>query len=360
VTVRWAQLEAHPGDAFFAGAAGFAGGGYLRITATLGFDRVSVPIVVALVPALTGGALGFHGYAHASLSVDNRVLDWLASQLGGDRLATAIARHQLDDSLAATLAPPPPLALPGGGELRFVPCGQVDIRDDSYAALGFAVAIARGGDAILPPLTGATLPPATQPATVALDLDVDALDALLYDAWRAKLLDRALADVGLDRRFAADPTVAELLSVRIAPVTLALPPTVSADGSALRLAVDARTQISDGDARTTGRLFGALAFSMAAPTRAVAVDATAVELACEDSPSTLRPCYADLVAAIAGRSGELHGALGDAFGALLAAIFVDRHLGDPALPAELVIHHAAPSIAAGTVHLDLTARLQRL
>jgi hypothetical protein len=361
VTLQWAQLEAHAGDVYFASEAAFVpGGGYLRVTATLVFDRVSVPIVVAFVPELSTGTLGFHGYAQASLSVDNRVLDWLASQLGGDRLVTAIARHQLDNSLAATLAPPPPFALPGGGELRFVPCGQPDIHDHSLGALGFAVVVERGGDELLPPHTGATLPPATQPATVALDLDIDALDAVLYALWRSKLLDRELADVGLDRRFAADPTVAELLSVRISPVTVALPPTLTPTATGLRLAVDARATLTDGDAATTARLYGALAFAMAPPTRTVAVDATAVELACEDRPNTLRPCYADLVAAIAGRTGELHGALTQTFGEVLAAIFVDRHLSDPSLPAELVVDTVTPAIAGGTVHLDLAARLQRL
>ena len=58
-------------------------------------------------------------------------------------MVTAMARRELDGALAQVLAPPP-LPLPGGGELRLVPCGAVAIHDGALGALGFAVAIAQG------------------------------------------------------------------------------------------------------------------------------------------------------------------------------------------------------------------------
>ena len=62
---------------------------------------------------------------------------------------------------------------------------------------------------------------------VALD-DEDALNALLYELWRSGYLDRRLAGAGLDRRFNDDPLVTELLSIRISPPRLALPPVIAA------------------------------------------------------------------------------------------------------------------------------------
>ena len=81
-------------------------------------------------------------------------------------------------------------------------------------------------------------------------------------------------------------------------------------------------------------------------------------LACERTPTTLVPCYSDLVAAIRGRGAEFHGALTDAFAEILADIFIDRHLGAPGLPAELVIEGVLPSVThAGTLHLQLDGKL---
>jgi hypothetical protein len=369
VTVRWAQLPMHLADVAFASAAASApGAGYIRVTATLAFDRVAVPVVVALVPELAGGGVRVRGYARATVEVDNRVLDWLAGHLGGDRLVSALARRELDGALAEVLAPPPPLPLPGGGELRLVPCGDLAIADGMQGAVGFAVAIARGSDDVLPPLVGAVLPPPrVGGGGLAIDVGVDAIDAMLYVLWRAGTLDRELADVGLDRKFAADPTVAELVSVRLAPVKLALPPVIAAVPGGLRLAVEARSQLRDGDAVTPARLYGALVFGLAPGIAAVPVTVDAVELACERGiaePGRERParvalvaCYGDLVGAMRDRAGELQAPLGDAFAQEVRALFVDRRVEDPALPAALVIERATPVVERAGVHVELAGKL---
>ena len=126
---------------------------------------------------------------------------------------------------------------------------------------------------------------------------------------------------------------------------------------ALRLVADARVAIADGDVTTIGRLYGALDFHFAKSLAPVAVDLGALELSCERTPTSLVPCYGDLVAALRDRGAEFHGALTTAFAKLLAEIFVDRHLGAPGLPAELVIHGSVPSLAGGAVHLELDASL---
>lgn len=376
LTLAWARAEANPGDLRLLGKAG-APDGYVRARATVVFERGDVDMVVAFVPqrttspvgvnqlgAIAGGSLTFRIAAVADLDFHNRVLRWVSDKLGADRIATGIARDQIDDLLVTTFAPPPPFELPGGQTLQFTYCdGPIEIVDGRYGALPFAVAFTpvTGAPHVLPPRFGiGTRQQPTADTKLAVDLDVDALNALLYELWRTGWLDRQLADVGLDRRFNTDPTVTEYLSIRVSPVRLALPPVIEPSGNALRLSADARVAIGDGTHTTTGRVFGALDFSFARTPGAdlpVSVDLGALELACERSATTLVPCYSDLVAAIRDRGNEFHGALTTAFAALLGDIFVERHVGAPGLPAELVIGSVAPSIGAGTLHLELAGAL---
>jgi hypothetical protein len=368
LSLRWARVEMHPADLTLIGAAPH---GYVRVTATVVFDRVEVPILVALVPERDGAVVHFRIAARAELAFDNRVFQWLSDKLGADKLATRLARRQIDDVLVTTLAPPPPFELPGGQHLQFTYCdGPIEITDGAWGAIPFGVAIGRLANApqVLPPRLGSgTRPPPSPNVALALDLDVDALDAMLFELWRTGWLDRRLEEVGLDRRFNADPVVTEYLSVRISPPRLALPPVITAGpGGSLRLAADARIAIADGTTITTGRVYGALRFSLAQPVdRArlpLAVDLDALELACErtqttrsDQLATLVPCYGDLVATVRDRGAEFHGALTEAFAKLLVDIFIDRRLGAADLPVDLVIRSALPTLAGGALHLDLDA-----
>jgi hypothetical protein len=352
LTLRWAGANAE------------APHGLVRATATIVFDRANVPLEVAFLPERTGASLHFRLTAHADLDFGNRVLDWVSRKLGASALASRLARRQIDDVLITTFAPPPPFELPDGQQLAFTFCdAPVEIVDGAYGALPFTVALGRLQNApeILPPrLPAGVLPPPPPDTRLALDLDLNALDAMLYELWRTGWLDRRLDEVGLDRRFAADPTVATFLSIRLSPLRLALPPVISAGPhGALRLAADARVAIADGSAVTNARVFGALNFRFSAPTEAVAVDVGALELACERTPTTLVPCYADLVSALRDRGSEFHGALTTAFAHLLAEIFVDRHLTAPGLPADLALRGVTPSLvgAPPVLRLQLDATL---
>ena len=334
---------------------------HVLVTAAIVFKRADVPVTVKLYPERTGAALKFRVVAKADLDFDNRVIDWVSDKVGVDKIATRIAREQIDDVLITTFAPPPPFELSEGQTLQFVYCdGPLEIVENSYGALPFAIALGRVAAApeILPPrfATGSRPPPGPD-TTLAIDLDIDALDAMLFELWRTGWLDKRLAEVGLDRRFNTEPIVTEYLSIRISPLRLALPPVISAGPKGtLRLAADARVSISDGTRTTIGRVYGALDFRMP-----LAVDLGALELSCERNPTTLVPCYGDLVAAVRDRGSEFHGALTEAFDGLLTDIFVDRKLGAEGLPAEIVISHAVPSLASGgTLHLDLAAKLAPL
>jgi hypothetical protein len=340
--------------------------GSVRATATVVFERARVPLVVSLVPQRAGDKLTFEIAAHAELRFGNGAIDWVGQKLGANQLASRLARRQIDDVLVTTFAAPPPFQLPGGQTLAFGFCdAPVEIRDDAYGALPFGVklgGLATAAPEVRPPRMPSGVAPSPGPGTrLALDLDLNALNALLFELWRTGWLDRKLDEVGLDRTFAEDPTVASYLSIRISPLSLALPPVISAGpGGSLRLAADARTTIRDGDAATTGRVFGALDFTFAPPTRAVAVDLGALELSCERSPTTLVPCYGDLVAAMRERGDRFHGALTTAFSGLLAQVFVDRELSAPGLPGALAIDGAVPSLTGSSpvLHLELDARLR--
>jgi hypothetical protein len=178
------------------------------------------------------------------------------------------------------------------------------------------------------------------------------------------VLDRELAKAGLDARFNEDPTVAQFLTLRISPLTLALPPVLSVSPRGLRLAADGRVTIRDGARATTGFVWGALDFTVGdAGLAPLDVDLGTVDLACARDAHVRVPCYADLVNAIRGRGDEFHGALTRAFTSLLADMFVERRLAATGLPAELVIRRAVPRITTSgsnaSLQLGLDAALVR-
>ncbi len=355
--------------------------GYLRLTATLSFERVDVPIVVALIPRVAGQRITMHVAARARLAFDNRVAQWLSDFTNAHRLADLLARRQLDQLVLSAIEPPPPLPLPGGGELRFVPCADPQIRAGASLALPFAVALSGAAPAamaadsaaaapILPPLFPAGPTPPPGDALVALELDVNALNGLLHGAWASGLLDRQLAAAGLDARFNGDPTVETYLSLRVSPPRLALPPVlaVAADGQGLQLSTEATVQLRDGATTTLGHLWTSMRLTAAPP--ALRASLHQLELTCEPRPRVLAPCYSDIVAAMTARTGELDTALTSTLSAILTGLFADRILGGPfgeaELPAELLIQSATPSLAvsggpdpSATIRLDLAVQLRQ-
>ncbi len=367
LSLRWAELARHPADQVLVGAAPH---GYVRATARIVFDRLDVPLVIALVPKPSPTELRFEIAARAELDLGNRVLQWVSDRLGGNAFATRLAQRQIDENLAAALLPPPPFELPGGQTIAFGYCSEPpEIVDGEWGALPFAVELGRAArdPQILPPRRGrAPRSPLGPTAELAIDLDLDALNALLFELWRTGFLDQRLAEAGLHRRFNEDPVVTEYLSIRLSPLSLALPPVVAPTARGLRLLAEARVSISDGAAATTGRVWGGLDFAFAGRVAdPVSVDLGALELSCERGPATLVPCYADLVAAMRDRGADFHGELTRTFAGLLADIFTGRRLEGSGVPAALVIRAAAPSVIAiaqpgapnASLHLDLDAEL---
>src|SRR5205814_7904457 len=135
----------------------------------------------------------------------------------------------------------------------------------------------------------------------------------------------------------------------------------------LRMSAEARVAIADGAGPPTiGRVWGGLDFGFARRLgEPVSADLGALELACERTPTTLVPCYADLVAAMRDRGPDFHGELTRVLAGLLADLFTGRRLEGPGLPAALVIRAASPRVIAAappappnaSLHLDLDAAL---
>lgn len=351
VSLRWSSLVEHPGELGMFPASALRAPlptGYLRIEAVLELDRVSVPIVVGALPRIDGGQLGFAVGLRARLDFDNRVLDWLDRKLGADRLVTKVARGQLDASLLAALGPPPPLALPGGRTLTVELCPDrpVDIVSGSHAAVPVRWKLGgpHGDEAIAPARHGPLPWPAPDPAAaLSLDLDLDGLDGLAYELWRTGWLDEQLAALDLPGRFAADPRVAELLTVRLGPPRLTLPPSFAAGpDDRLRLALALGLDVHDGGRATPGVAWGQLDVGLAATTDASAVALRGLDLTCEPTPGRLEPCYADLVSLVRDGTGDVGDALTTELLAAVKALFVGRRLATDTAPATLVITDARP------------------
>ena len=358
--LRWTTRAEHPFELNLFPASALRAPiptGYLRAAAIAPVARVDVPIVVGALPRIDGGALGFTVAVRARLDFGNRVLDWINARVGGDDVVSRIANGQLDASLLAALGPPPPLELPGGRTLIVELCGDqpVAIVGGSHAAvpvrwhLGGPV-ITAAGETIRPPAHGPIAWPAPDPAAaLTLDLDLDGLNGLGYELWRTGYLDELLTSLDLPRRFNDDPLVRDLLSLRLSPLRLALPPTLSTGpGDRLRLALAVAVELADGTLITPALAWGKVevglgaAASTSPPTRATAaitaaVDVAGLDLSCEPNPGLLEPCYGRVVAALRDSTTEVHATIADALGGALTALFVDRRLTADGAPAALAI-----------------------
>ena len=362
VSLSWRELAKHPEDIGLVGAAQH----YVYAKAVLVFDRISIPIFVAMVPEMTAEKLSFTITAIAQLQIGNGVAQWLSDKLGGDALATRLARRQIDETLITTIGAPPPFTLPDGQELTFVYCdGAFETIEGVSAALPFGVAIGKvaARPELLPPKqTGpARYLPLSPNATLAIDLAIDGANELLFELWRTGFLDRQLAKAGLDRKFNEDPIVTEYLTLRISPPRLAHPPVVGSTGQGLAMFADARVTIRDGEQETIGRVWGGLDFTFAGGLEPIVVNLGALELSCEKPPAFLVPCYADLVGALRDRGSEFGGELTRTFATLLDDIFVDQRVGASGLTADIVIRAARTSLVSepgkGSLHIELDAGL---
>jgi hypothetical protein len=346
--------------------------GYARVRLVLAMDRVDAEVIVALVPRVDTPAAGatrlaFEVFTVVHLDFGNRVVDFAADVVDADARVTRVAREQLDAAILQAFDPPPPLPLPGGRALEVVYCpgAQIEVSSRGHAALPLALKLSgpAGADGARPPAFGRVAPaPPAPDTTLAFDLDLDALNALLFELWRTGFLDEQLDAAGLDRRFNADPTVASLLTLRMSPLRLALPPVVSPGPRGLRMAADLRVQLADGAHVTPARVWAALDVALTPTDGAHDVALAELELACEPAPGVLRPCYADLVGATRARAADARAELSAVLRDILERLFTGQRVAAPGTPAELVLGAPVTSArldgASATVHLAIPARLE--
>lgn len=376
VALRWVGVFDVPFESGMFPAAALAAprpAGYLRAEARVVFERVAIVVVLGAMPRTDRGQLGFTIGLRAHVDVDNRALAWLVDRLGIDRLATRFARGQLDTALLAALGPPPPLPLPGGGQLVIEVCGDrpVEVVAGRYAALPLrwrltpAIPAVAPALPILPPRRGPVVfPPPAADARLTIDLDLDGINGALYELWRAGFLDRQLDQLDLAGRFNRHPVVETYLTLRLSPLRLALPPTVApAPPDRLRLDVALAVAIGDRAQVTPATAVGRAGLAFVGDDRiATDVALTGLDVTCAPRPDRLEPCFGDVVATIRSSTTDTHAALGAALSDVLTALFVGRQVAADAAPAVLTIDHArARTIADATaVRLELGAHLDAL
>jgi hypothetical protein len=381
ITLQWAQLSLHPEDKALLGNEGNA---YLRAGMVIVFDRVSVPLTLALMPTVTKGKLSVRVKAKASLDFGNRALQWVSDKIGGNRIATMFARKEIDAVLLQVLTPPPPVELPGGGTLSFDFCDQpLLIVDNQFASLPMSVKLTGIGGApmILPPRFPVIEFPTQAPAQgLAIDLDLNAINAILFECWRQGLLDRSIADAHLDEQFNQDPLVQEFLTVRISAPRLALPPVLSVVDGSLQLGVETLLTISDPPLTTIGHAWASMSLTAAplpsvrlvrsisgAPLGSPAspilpfVGLQQLALTCETTPGLLSSCYPLLSQAVAARAPQFNEILTTALGTTLQQLFAGNTLTAPGAPAALRINDVGVSTQIGSnnavVRLSLATTL---
>ncbi|MBP9089358.1 MAG: hypothetical protein KBG15_24765, partial [Kofleriaceae bacterium] len=342
LTVTWAQESKHADDrSMLPPAQAGADRGYARITFDLHFDRIVVPMVLALLPEVHAGQLTMKMYSRGRVEIGNRVLQWASDKLGGNQLVTKLARQEMGQLVLNALAPPPPVALPGGGTLVFTYCDQpLQIVDRKYASLPMAVQIMAlpAAPTILPPVFGPTPWPAVPATTkLALDLSLDGLNSIIFECWRQGLLDRVLGDAGLDRSFNTDPLVTEFLSVRISPLRMALPPVVSVQAGQLIVSSLAVATLADqaAPAKLLGHVWSQLALQFAGTAALPHVSLQALALTCEPRVGHLEACYPLLTQAVAGRTKQFDSRLTNALAGVLSSIFVGTEFTAPEVPGTL-------------------------
>ncbi len=372
VRAQWASFAAHPREVSLFPPPTFRApvpDGFFRATAVVVFDRVSVPVIIGAVPRVDGGSLGFTIGVRARLDFDNRALDWLNRQIGGDRMVSRAVSGSLDAALLAALGAPPPLELPGGRRLVVEICPErsVEVRDGAWAAvplrwkLGGPVAVPSGGPPVRPPRRGpvAFAEPVAD-AAVTLDLDLDALNGLLYELWRTGWLDEQLDLVAAHDRFNQDETVATYLTLRLSPLRLPLPPTLrsTTDGG---LALDAavRVDIADGELVTPAHAWASLALGVRDGAAGIAaeVGVTALELSCEPAPGVMRPCYGDVVAAIRDAAPDAHAQLAGTLTSALTGVFAARRLEADGSPAAVELSGARARLVASGAERSLRVEM---
>jgi hypothetical protein len=299
--------------------------GSLDVALELVFERAAIDLHIGVTPVLKSGHLVLFPDVDAGVKLGSKVLRagaWVASKLGvfdkDDEAKGQVL--SLVDQIAGSLQSLklPSIELPGHAgtiPLEFCPTGQIHVEEGAYMAIPLAF---DSPGAIH--LASAGGPPPALDAPIAVDVDLDTVNLLLYRLWKGGVVDEALDEQAAQAFNLADD-VQRFLSLRLGKVTVAAPPTVERGTTRLlALAAEAAVDLDDHGAHSAGRLFGRMDFDVGAEKghmklRLSADDvardlAQSVVLTCEPQPHVFQPCFATIVEAalteVRSRRADVH------------------------------------------------------
>lgn len=350
--------------------------GHLRVAVDLALTAATIGLTVRLAPRIENGELALDARTEARVDLDNRVYQWAVDLIHGDEILSRVARREIAGALDDLLTVPPPLDLGGGRTIELAFCRDrgVEIVSGQYAAVWLAARLdqaaalgathARTGGPVLLPAEPA-LPVRALAAPIALELDGNGLNGLLYVLWATGWFEEALAEAKVVESFHSTPVVKDLLSVRVRGPILPVPPTVAAarrPGASYELAVASTFWLADGDLLTPAHLFGRAGFELRPRIADALLTLSELGLTCEPEPGVLEPCYPELAAGLVASAPELHGELSSWFGRVMSELLVERDLTPPDSPVRFRIERTdvvpPPAGRHGPLRLELYGRIQ--
>ncbi len=338
--VRWQQADEEGRE------------GHLKIVLALRFADGRVPLEIKMVPTLIDGELRFRSKVRAKLNLDNRVYQWIANRFDGNDRVSGFLQSQVRHELSQVLSTPPPVPLIDGAELelRFCEGRQIAFHEQGFVALPLAVVIDEG-DAP-PPLQVDTQAPlrAAMTTPLAIDMDANALNAILHKLWSSRVLDHQLA-ASLVTAFNEEETVQSFLSLRLAKARFHLPPTLQLGDDSFQVRAAAALEIEDQGKRSQARLFTRLDMDLALleSGEPLAADTdllrlAQLEMSCLPEPKLLRACYSEVFTQVQANQASLQYSLAESFRTLLRDILVERDIGSPGTPGHFKLQSATFSL----------------
>ena len=350
--------------------------GHLRVAVDLELTAATIGLTVRLAPRIANGELALDPTTEARVDLDNGIYQWAVDLVHGDEILSRLARREIAGALDDLLTVPPPLDLGDGRsiELVFCPDRDIEVVSGQFAAVWLTARLepaalagaknARAGGPVLLP-TEPPLPARALAAPIALELDGNALNGLLYVLWATGYFEDALAQARVVESFHDDPLVKDLLSVRVRGPILPVPPTLAAarrPGASYELGIASTFWLADGDLLTPAHLFGRAGFELGSRITDVALSLGELGLTCEPEPGLLEPCYPELAAELVARAPELHGELSAWFAGVMSDLLVERDLTPPDSPARFRIERTdvvpPPPGRHGPLRLELHGRIQ--
>ncbi len=352
-----------------------ARGGAVRIDLKVRFSKASLPVTIHAMPVIEDRVLRWETETKASVRFQGRARKFFVAlfrlQDDADDIATGESTkevHRVTARINDALGAPPPVELGDGRALQVVYCDEpVRVVDRTMATIPFAIVpLDRGKplpvhrsrtDESVPALDGA--------APLTMDMDLDAINAVLHFLFATGALDEEIERAGVKDWFNEASMVKRFLSVRIDDLRLAMTPDVALHGgprAPFEIAAEARLVLVDGDQRTAARLFGRVAFDLDSDDEGrlrPRLHLDELALSCEPSPGILEPCYGAVVEAARRHAPELHGPVADALSVQFDSMLRGRNFGDDTAyfhvdEARVSVH---PAGASGWLRVRLGGRI---